>query len=96
MMKRLIALLSATALAGCASADDAPRLTKLADGGYEWAIPQTFGNTATTSRVLFYNSTWLQRKAQEVCPSGYQLTDHGVRKRPEYADPDKVWRIECQ
>jgi hypothetical protein len=96
MMKRLAALLFVAAVAGCASPDDEPRLTKLSDGAYEWSIPQTFGNTTALAAVEFYNGPALRGKAGQLCPNGYQIHDHGFRKRPEYADADKVWRIECK
>jgi hypothetical protein len=95
-MRLLVALAGLALVSGCAGPSDEPRLAKLADGAYELAVPQNFGTTAAPGAAQFFNESVPRIRAGQICPNGYQMNDLGTRKRPEYADPEKVWRIECK
>lgn len=92
---RLTVVMCALALAGCAGPVDEPRLSRLSDGAYEMAFPQTTANTIAVSQGMPVQA-FIAGRAQHLCPNGYRTSDGGLRKRKEYADPEQVWRIDCE
>jgi hypothetical protein len=95
MMKKLLTVLAAATVTACAGDADEPRLSRLSDGGYELSIPQSYANHVAAASGFPFQA-FVAGRAKSVCPAAFQATDTGMRKRPEYADPEQVWRIDCK
>lgn len=94
-MKRLV-LFAAALSVGCAiGPQDEFKLVRLADGGTEISMPYS-STMAVLEASGFQTDALIPAHARNVCQGdGYTIERKGMRKRPEYADPEKVWIIRC-
>lgn len=82
-------------LSACAGPQDELKIMNRSDGTTEISVPYSAslavmeGQGMQTERIVSAN-------AQKICPDGYSMNYTGVRKRPEYADPEKVWIVTCK
>lgn len=93
-MKHAVGLVSFLVIAGCAGPQDELRLARLSDGRTEIAMPYSTG-TAMMESSGFPTDALIAAKAKSICPNGYEMSYQGLRQRPEYADPEKIWNVRC-
>lgn len=93
---RAIVLMSLLALAGCAvGPQEDIKITRLADGATEIALP--YGTAQMVLESSGYQTEYvIAAKAKAIChDGGYTIDPMPIRKRAEYADPEKVWIVRC-
>lgn len=75
-------------------AADEWRVYRLSDGGYEMAMPLSLSNLSLPEEIT---QAMLITRAKNLClPQGYDLREIGIRKTPQYTDPEKVWVVTCK
>ncbi len=94
-MRHIYILTCAALLTACAGQTDEFRLARLSDGGTEIALPYSDG-VATLEASGFPVDALVAKRANDLCPDGYSLDYKGMRQRPEYADPEKLWVVTCK
>lgn len=94
-MRIFLVVASLVALAGCAGPQDELRLARLVDGQTEIVLPYPT-STAFAESSGFPTDALIAARAKEVCQNGYNMAYQGIRQRPEYADPEKVWVVHCK